>query len=180
MAEIQANLQSPLGCLVEDGDRHCHCDLGIPRCDGSIFFLHSCVLKHCSLPIFQAMPNFSKTLQSLLMRLVIFVNTALQLNLRVQVKAGRINQSRSIWCHLACQCHFWSLKQAEEVCVDLQDQRNHYNPSHKSSSSIIGPLFYSAEFEIVFFFNYVGWIVNFVIWRKSTKGINSRKPSHRE
>ena len=70
-AEIQANLQSPVGCLVEDGDRHCHCDLGIPRCDGSIFFLHSCVLKRCSLPIFQAMPNFSKTLQSLLMRLVL-------------------------------------------------------------------------------------------------------------
>ena len=89
MAEIQANLQSPLGCLVEDGDRHCHCDLGIPRCDGSIFFLHSCALKWCSLPIFQAKPNFSKTLQSLLMRLVIFVTTVLQLNLRVWSKLNK-------------------------------------------------------------------------------------------
>ena len=179
MAEIQANLQSPLSCLVEDGDCRCHHDLGIP-CDGSNFFLHS-VRRNAVLSLhFEPKPKSSKTLQSLLMRLVIFVNTALQLNLCVQVKAGRINQSRSIWCHLACQCHVWSLKQAEEVCVYLQDQRNHNNPSHKSSSSIIGPLFYSAEFEIVFFLNYVGWIVNFVIWRKSTKGINSRKSSRRE
>ena len=53
------------------------------------FFLHSCVLKRCSLPIFQAKPNFSKTLQSLLMRLAIFVNTVLQLNLRVWSKLNK-------------------------------------------------------------------------------------------
>ena len=35
-------IYSPLlaACLVEDGDCHCHHDLGIP-CDGSNFFLHS-------------------------------------------------------------------------------------------------------------------------------------------
>ena len=145
-------IYSPLlaACLVEDGDCHCHHDLGIP-CDGSNFFLHSVCWNAVLSLHFKPKPKSSKALQSLLVRLVIFVNTALQLNLCVQVKAGRMNQSRSIWCHLACQCHVWSLKQAEEVCVDLQDQRNHNNPSHKSSSSIIGPLFYSAEFEIVFF-----------------------------
>ena len=42
-------------------------------------------------------------------------------------------------------------------------------PSHKSCSFITWSLFYSAELKIVFFFcNHVGWIVNFVIWRKST------------
>ena len=37
-AEIQANLQSALGHLVKNGNRHCHHDLGI-LCDVSIFFL---------------------------------------------------------------------------------------------------------------------------------------------
>ena len=120
---------APFGCLVEDGDCHCHCDLGIPRCDGSIFFL-------C--------PGQSW-----------------------------INQSQSIWFRLAGQCNVWSLKQAEEVCVDLLDQGNHKSPSHKSSSSINGSLYYSVELEIVFFFlDYVGWIVNFVIQHKSIKGFN--------
>ena len=70
MAEIQANLQSPLSCLVEDGDCRCHHDLGIP-CDGSNFFLHS-VRRNAVLSLhFKPKPKSSKTLQSLLMRLVI-------------------------------------------------------------------------------------------------------------
>ena len=47
--------------------------------------------------------------------------------------------------------------------MDLHDYGNHNSPSHKSSSSIIGLLSYTAEREIflVFFFcflfcNYVG------------------------
>ena len=35
--------------------------------------------------------------------------------------------------------------------MDLHDHRNHNSPSHKSCSSIIGSLFYSAELKIVFF-----------------------------
>ena len=46
----------------------------------------------------------------------------------------------------------WNLKQAEEVCVDLYDHRNHNSPSYKSSNSIIGSLFYSVVLEIGFLF----------------------------
>ena len=107
-----------------DGDRHCHCDLGIPRCDGSIFF-SSLVCAEMLFPpyISSQMPYFSKTLQSLLMRLVIFVTTVLQLNLRVCSKLNK-----SITKHLVPSGTSWSLKQAEEVCVDLHDHGNHKIP----------------------------------------------------
>ena len=66
----------------------------------------------------------------------------------------KINQQWSIWFRrVSCKCPFWSLKQAEEVCVDLHDHGNHNRPFHKSSSSTIGSLSYSSE---LFFGNYVG------------------------
>ena len=63
-----------------------------------------------------------------------------------------INQSRSVWFRLACQCNVWNLKQTEEVCVDLHDHGSHNSSSHKSSSSIIGSLFFSVVLEIGFLF----------------------------
>ena len=111
-----------------------------------------CVLKRCSLPIFLAKPNFSKTLQSLLMQLVVFANT---INFAAKFTCpgqSSINQSQSIWFRPAYQCNVWNLKQTEEVCVDLHDHGNHNSLSHKSSSSIIGSLFYSVALEIGFLF----------------------------
>ena len=61
-----------------------------------------------------------------------------------------MSQSRSIWFRPAFQYNVWNLRQTEEVCVDLHDHRNHNSPSHKSSSSIIGSLFYSVALEIGF------------------------------
>ena len=49
-------------------------------------------------------------------------------------------------------CNVWNLKQTEEVCVDLHDHGSHNSPSHKSSSSIIGSLFFSVVLEIGFLF----------------------------
>ena len=84
-AEIQARLQSPLFLrLVEDGDRRCHSDL-IWASPVTLHFFHSiCVLKRCPPPppplYFEPKPNLSKTLEGLLMRIVIFVSTIFHLN----------------------------------------------------------------------------------------------------
>ena len=87
------------------------------------------------------MLNLSKAIEGLLMRLVIIVNTIFKLNsLNITVSVcyvsgSKVNrkerscpflsvcflcfnlQSKSIAAHLvpSCQCHVWSLKQAEEV-----------------------------------------------------------------
>ena len=108
------------------------------------------------------------------MGLVLFVNTILPLNsLNITVFVNYVSSSkvnrkdRSRPCFFVCLFCFTlqnkliklvvsvtcsSLKQTEEVCVDLHDHGNHNSPSHKSSCSIIGSLSYSAELQIVFFF----------------------------
>ena len=67
-------------------------------------------------------------------------------------------QNKSIAEHLvpSCQCHVWSLKQAEEVCLDLHDHGNHTSSSHQCSSSItpfffIRILFSRARLNILIF-----------------------------
>ena len=109
-------------------------DLGI-HCDVAFFFLSVC--GNAVPPLyFQPKPNLSKTLEGLLMRLVIFVNTIFQpnsLNITVSVcyvsgsKVNREEKSRPYVCvfvstllnisiseHLvsSCQCDVWSLKRA--------------------------------------------------------------------
>ena len=75
-AEFQANLQSLLfPRLVEDGDRRCDLIWASPV---TLHFFPLCVLKRCSPLYFEPKPNLSKTLKSLLMRLVIFENTIFQ------------------------------------------------------------------------------------------------------
>ena len=77
-AEIQAGLQSPLFSRpVEDGDRRC--DL-IWACPVTLHFFPLSVLKRCSPYIWSPSLKFIKTLEGLLMRLGIFVNTVFQLN----------------------------------------------------------------------------------------------------
>ena len=77
-AEIQASLQSSLFTrLVEDGDRRYDLIWASPV---TLHFFPLCVLKRCSPLYFEPKPNLLKTLEGLLMRLVIFVNTIFQLN----------------------------------------------------------------------------------------------------
>ena len=77
-AEIQASLQSSLfSRLVEDGDRRYDLIWASPV---ALHFFPLCVLKCCSPLYFEPKPNLLKTLEGLLMRLVIFVNTIFQLN----------------------------------------------------------------------------------------------------
>ena len=79
-AEIQAGLQSPLfSRLVEDGDGRCHWNL-IWASPVTLHFFPLSVLKRCSPYISSPSLKFIKTLEGLLMRLGIFVNTVFQLN----------------------------------------------------------------------------------------------------
>ena len=83
--EIQASLRvrSPLFFrLIEDGDHHCHGDLYVP-CDVAffplLFFFYSVCRNAAPSLYFEPKPNLSKTLEGLLMRLIIIVNTILWL-----------------------------------------------------------------------------------------------------
>ena len=74
----QASLQSSLfSRLAEDGDRRCDLIGAFPV---TLHFFPLCVLKRCSPLYFEPKPNLLKTLEGLLMRLVIFVNTIFELN----------------------------------------------------------------------------------------------------
>ena len=75
-AEIQASLQSPIfSRLVEDGDRRCHLIWASPVTLDFFFTLCAEMLSPPPPAYFEPKPNLSKTLKSLLMRLVIFENT---------------------------------------------------------------------------------------------------------
>ena len=120
----------------------------------------------------------------LLLLLVIFVNTIFHLNslnitvLVCYVSGSKVNRKERavrllfvcIVFHLAkyislgafgsvvsVSCLESETGLARKVCEDLHDHGNHNCPFHKSCSSIIGSLFYSAELNIVFCFfcNYV-------------------------
>ena len=95
-AEIQASLQSPpFSRLVEDGDCRCHSDLIWASPVTVSLFFPLCVLKRCSPLYFELKPNLSKTLEDLLMRLVIFVNTIFQLNsLNITVSVCDVSGSK--------------------------------------------------------------------------------------
>ena len=111
-AEIQVRLQSPLFLrLVEDGDRRCYSDL-IWASPVTLHFFHSiCVLKRCPPLYFEPKPNLSKTLQGLLMRIVIFVSTIFHLNsLNITVSVcyvsgSKVNRKeRSLQSLFVCFC----------------------------------------------------------------------------
>ena len=87
-AEIQASLQFPLFYrLVEDGDRRCDLIWASPV---TLYFFPLYVLKLCPPHI-----SLSKTLEGLLMRLVIFVNTIFQLNsLNITVSVCYVSGSK--------------------------------------------------------------------------------------
>ena len=130
-AEIQASLQSSLfSRLVEDGDRRFDLIWASPV---TLHFFSTLCAETLFPLYFEPKPNLSKTLEGLLMRLVIFVNTIFQLNsLNIAVsvcyvsviKMNRKQRSRpsllstllniSISEHLvpSCPCHVWSLKRA--------------------------------------------------------------------
>ena len=79
-AEIQASLQSPLfSRQVEGGDCLCHSDL-ISESPVTLHFFFTLCAETLFPLYFEPKPNLSKTLEGLLMRLVIFVNTIVQLN----------------------------------------------------------------------------------------------------
>ena len=71
----------------------------------------------------------------------------------------------------SCQCHVWSLKQDKEVCLDLHlITRITAAPPIKVLDQLLGHYFILGNSKL-FFFSYVGSIVNFVIRRKSTKDL---------
>ena len=110
-ADIQVFLQSPFSSAwLKHGDRRC--DL-IWASTVTLHFFPLCVLKRCSPLYFQSKPNLSKTLDGLLMRLVIFVNTTFQLNsLNITVsvcyvsgsKVNREEKSRPYVCFCVPPC----------------------------------------------------------------------------
>ena len=173
MAEIQASLQSPLfSHQTEDGDCCCHSDL-ICASPVTLHFPLFNVLKLCSGPYISS-PSlinqdtwrfayvtwyfckhyFSAKYTEYFTHFV--TCPGLKVNRKERscarlfdcfVWTTLLNISVSEHLDLLCRCHVWSLKQAviKEVCVDVHDHRNQNSPSHKSCSSIIGSLFYSAE-----------------------------------
>ena len=120
--------------LVEDGDRRCNLIWASPV---TLHFFSTLCADTLFPPVyFEPKPNLSKTLEGLLMRLVIFVNTIFQLNsLNIAVSVCYLSGSKvnrkepsviiclflcstllniSVSEHLvpSCQCHVWSLKRA--------------------------------------------------------------------
>ena len=147
------------------------------------------VLKRCVPSLyFEPKPNLSKTLESLLMRLVIVyfgIKTLFcrQIHWILQysfitcpgqrwmegkeavrfclfvcffVLPWKINQSRSIWfCRVSVMSGVWN-RPRRSVWISMP-YGNRNSRSHKSSSSIIGLLSYSAELEIFYIFFVIMW-----------------------